>query len=68
MLLEVIASFSISIFGFSLNTHPEIGLFLTVLIITLSSFLNSIAVEATEFANPVTGTIEPAPAKLPILS
>lgn len=62
MLLEVIASFSISIFGFSLNTHPEIGLFLTVLIITLSSGLNSMAGATTEFANPVIGTTEPAPA------
>jgi len=35
---------------------------------TNPSFLYSIAGETIEFAKPVIGTIEPAPAKVPILS
>ncbi len=50
----IIAPATVNIFAAMPYIHPSV--------------LNSIAGDATEFAKPVMGTIEPAPAYLPILS
>ena len=49
------------------NTGPAIWNSFAPTPKTSPSLLNSIAGDAMEFANPVIGTIEPAPANLPIL-